>query len=61
VKQIQRNIELIRCRRFGADLLMLDLLVATSVKGTPAVIAGTPDEGAGTVRGQYKTISAVME
>jgi hypothetical protein len=34
-KQIQRNIELIRYRRFGADLLMLDLLVATSVKGRP--------------------------
>src|SRR5215510_3373161 len=30
VKQIQRNIELIRYRRFGSDLLMLDLVSATA-------------------------------
>lgn len=60
VKQIQRNIELIRYRRFGADLLMLDLLAATSVKGAPAVAAGSPG-GEGAATGKYKTISAVME
>ncbi len=60
VKQIQRNIELIRYRRFGPDLLMLDLLVATSVKGAPAVQAGAPG-GEGAASGKYKTISAVME
>ena len=37
VKQIQRNIELIRYRRFGGDLLMLDLVAATSVTGLVAV------------------------
>jgi hypothetical protein len=42
VKQIQRNIELIRYRRFGSDLLMLDLLAATSVKGAAATAAGAP-------------------
>ena len=34
VKQIQRNIELIRYRRFGQDLLMLDLVSATAVSAT---------------------------
>jgi predicted transport protein len=60
VKQMQRNIELIRYRRFGGDLLMLDLLTATSVKGAP-VASGSPGEGGGTSSGVYKTISAVME
>src|SRR5690606_37329246 len=30
VRQMQRNIELIRYRRFGTDLVMLDLVTATS-------------------------------
>jgi len=60
VKQIQRNIELIRYRRFGTDLLMLDLLAATSVKGVPVAAVGTPG-GEGAAPGKYKTISAVME
>jgi hypothetical protein len=34
VKQIRRNIELIRYRRFGTDLLMLDLVATTSVRGS---------------------------
>ena len=60
VKQIQRNIELFRYRRFGPDLLMLDLVGTTSVKGAPAVAIGaTPGEGA--TSGKYKTISAVIE
>lgn len=58
VKQIQRNIELIRYRRFGGDLLMLDLVAATSVKGS----AGLGGEGNGsvTVPVKYKTISTVL-
>ena len=60
VKQIQRNIELIRYRRFGPDLLMLDLVGTTSIKGAPAVAIGaTPGESA--TPGKYKTISAVIE
>jgi predicted transport protein len=62
VKQMQRNIELIRYRRFGADLLMLDLLAATSTKGAPATAADAPSgQSAGVASGKYKTISAVME
>lgn len=63
VKQISRNIELIRYRRFGPDLLMLDLVAATT--GRAPVLdgkAGSPQaEGApGGASGKYKTISAVL-
>lgn len=60
VRQIQRNIELIRYRRFGPDLLMLDLVAATmarraTIEARNAVmsgpVAGTP----------YKTIDAVRQ
>jgi predicted transport protein len=62
VKQIQRNIELIRYRRFGSELFMLDLLVATSVKGAPTTaVVPPPGEGGTPWPGKYKTISAVME
>jgi predicted transport protein len=60
VKQMQRNIELIRYRRFGTELLLLDLLTATSAKGAP-VAGGSPSEGGGISSGGYKTISAVMD
>jgi hypothetical protein len=46
VKQIQRNIELIRYRRFGAELLMLDLVATTSVKGFPPIAIGAHGGGA---------------
>ena len=60
VKQIQRNIELIRYRRFGPDLLMLDLVAATAVKGgisdakpiLSGEVAATPNK--------YKTIGTVL-
>jgi hypothetical protein len=53
VKQIQRNIELIRYRRFGTDLLMLDLVSATAT--TKSVSSGEP--GASTT---YKSIGQVL-
>jgi predicted transport protein len=63
VKQMQRNIELIRYRRFGPELLMLDLVAATSVKGSLAIApASTADsEGAGAAPGKNKTINNVVE
>ncbi|MDO9296420.1 DUF5655 domain-containing protein [Bradyrhizobium sp.] len=62
VKQIQRNIELIRYRRFGPELLMLDLVAATSAKGSPSIAGATPSgDGAGAAPGKYKTISTVIE
>jgi len=58
VKQIQRNIELIRYRRFGGDLLMLDLVAATSVKGGASL--GGAGNGTLPISGKQKTISIVL-
>jgi len=41
VKQMSRNIELIRYRGFGEDFLLLDLLTAVSTKPLPMVDAST--------------------
>lgn len=62
VRQIQRNIELIRYRRFGTELFMLDLLTATSVKGAVDMGGGPTGGGggAGGSSGKYKTISTTM-
>jgi predicted transport protein len=61
VRQMQRNIELIRYRRFGADLLMLDLVSATSTK-TPQAGGGAQVkvQGGGGGQSKQKTIVAVM-
>lgn len=58
VKQMQRNIELIRYRRFGPEILMLDLVVATSTKGL--ILDGKGDGGAGGGN-KYKTIGTVLQ
>lgn len=52
VKQMNRNIELIRYRRYGDDLLLLDLVNATT--GQPAAINGA---AAATGSGRTKTVS----
>lgn len=60
VKQIQRNIELIRYCKFGDDLLMLDLVSATSAKSSFA----NGDSGGkkkGSVSGKDKPISVVLK
>ena len=57
VKQMQRNIELIRYRRFGGDLLMLDLVATTSAKWTPSTSVAA--SGAATMV-KYKTVSTVL-
>lgn len=50
VKQINRSIELIRYRRFGADLLMIELVhnprVAAKPSGSEAAVAATSKSGA---------------
>lgn len=61
VKQMQRNIELIRYRRFGPDLLMLDLVAATSVKGLPNDIKSSGSAEPSGAAGKYKTIGTVIE
>lgn len=58
VKQISRNIELIRYRKFGGDLILLDLM--TAVSATPKRQGGdslTSDGGGAAV---YKTVSEFL-
>lgn len=56
VQQMNRNIELIRYRRFGAELLLLELVNATSAPETPGT---APAKTTGP--GQYKTISETLQ
>lgn len=60
VKQMQRNIELIRYRRFGPELLMLDLVAATSTKGVFVDIKGSVTDGGAGGGNKYKTIGTVL-
>ena len=55
VQQMNRNIELIRYRRFGANLLMLELVTAISAESGPS-IAGATDSSAS----NQKTISDTL-
>lgn len=56
VKQMGRNIELVRYRKFGEDLLLLELLTAVSASAsTKPAIPGTKPSGNGS--SSYKTIS----
>jgi hypothetical protein len=58
IKQIRRNIELIRYRRFGPDLLMLDFASATTASVVDVIGAiSLSGEGGGVVS---KPISAVF-
>ena len=57
VQQISRNIELIRYRRFGADLLVLELVNAVTVPPTGDVSPSPPVKAKVT----YKTVSAYLE
>lgn len=62
VKQISRNIELIRYRRFEDDLLLLDL-VTTTASNAPARIDSTIDDlHAGAVTGptKYKSVTEYL-
>lgn len=53
VKQMDRNIDLIRYRRFEGDLLLLEQLTSTT-SSKPLVIA---DDGSVAPKGKYKTIT----
>lgn len=60
VKQIQRNIELIRYRRFAMDLLMLDLVAVTSVRGLNLESKPFSASNSASSTTKYKIISVVM-
>lgn len=53
VKQMSRNIELIRYRKFGESLLLLDLLTAVSTSASPQISVAS--SGAATKATRYKT------
>jgi predicted transport protein len=59
VQQINRNIELIRYRIFGQDLLLLELVNAVSVKPNASVKTTTKSGRTGT--GRDKTIAEWLE
>jgi predicted transport protein len=57
VKQMNRTIDLVRYRRYGDDLLLLEQLTATTAKTvTGGVAVPTPSAANGTAK-KYKTIS----
>lgn len=59
VKQMGRNIELVRYRRFGEDLLLLELLTSVS-SSTAAHPAALPANGTSkTIR--YKTVAEMLD
>lgn len=58
VQQINRNIELIRYRRYGDDLLLLELVNATSA-ATGEMPSDEKKSGKGG-KGQYKTVSEYL-
>ncbi|MFA7384388.1 MAG: DUF5655 domain-containing protein [Desulfurivibrionaceae bacterium] len=59
VQQINRNIELIRYRRYGDDLLLLELVNATSATVTTEALPGGKKTGKGG-QNQYKTVSEYL-
>lgn len=60
VKQMGRNIELVRYRKFGEDLLLLELLTAVSaaVSAKSNLLTAKPSTGA---NASYKTVSEYMD
>jgi predicted transport protein len=64
VKQINRNVELVRYRRFGADLLLLELVNAVTAKPVPVDETPAPPVAVGTKVPSptaYKTVSQYLE
>jgi len=60
VEHMNRNIELIRYRRFGKGLLMLEMVNAISAAGLTSDLDNERKSG-GTKPGNYKTISEVLK
>jgi predicted transport protein len=59
VQQMNRNIDLIRYKKFGDELLLLEQLTSTtSTSSTPST---APSGGGQWVKGKYKTVSDHME
>lgn len=61
VKQMNRTIDLVRYRRYGEDLLLLEQLTATTASGAGAVSSVTTSTGNLPPAKKYKTISRQLE
>lgn len=61
VKQMNRTIDLVRYRRYGQDLLLLEQLTATTASGAGAVSSATTSTGNLPSAKKYKTISRQIE
>lgn len=59
VKQMSRNIELVRYRTFGEDMLLLELLTAVSVT-TGGKVPSSVTKASGTTVNGYKTVSEYL-
>ncbi|CAN5843594.1 DUF5655 domain-containing protein [soil metagenome] len=57
VKQMNRTIDLVRYRRYGDDLLLLEQLTATTAKSATGVTAATPPSASNGAGKKYKTVS----
>jgi predicted transport protein len=63
VKQISRNIELVRYRRFSDDLLLFELVTATAGGGPQLKADDKADDNGGPsagLRGRYKTVTEAL-
>jgi predicted transport protein len=61
VKEMNRNIDLIRYRKFEDDLLLLEQLTTASAKGTSAAPANGGHSVSGSNKGKYKSVSQQIE
>lgn len=61
VKQMNRTIDLVRYRRYGEDLLLLEQLTATTASGTGAASSAVTSTGNLPSAKKYKTISRQLE
>lgn len=63
IQQINRNIELIRYRRYGSELLLFELVNATTAQGQAEVIAMTASNNGGKPKSvvSYKTVTELLE
>jgi predicted transport protein len=61
VKQMNRNIDLIRYRKYEDGLLLLEQLTSTTTTSTASGLVAPPPGGGQWVKGKYATVTAMME
>lgn len=61
VKQMNRNIDLIRYRKFEGDLLLLEQLTTTSATSTGGAVGSAPSATGPAAKGKYKSVSQQIQ